>query len=338
MDSLTQIVLGAGVGELVMGRKIGNKAILLGAIAGTIPDLDVIVTSMVHDPIANLEIHRAYSHALFTHVFLAIPFAYLCYIMFKKAHSFMSFYWLWFLGLATHALLDGFTTYGTQLFLPFSNFLYGLNNISIIDPFYTLPFMGLLIWAMFHRKEDPKRIKIALWSVYISSAYMLLTFGWKYIAHIRFEEQLQTQNIKYDNLHTSPTIFNSIMWAGIAVSDSDVYISEYSLVQSKKEIEFGHYKRNLNEMKDFQCKELETMKWFSQNKYIVVRQSEDSLLFFNIKWGRGDFTKHDPKECFMFYTIFTKGKDGVKAAMLEPDFKKVKISDALKQMWKRMWE
>jgi inner membrane protein len=40
LDSLTQIVLGAGIGELVMGRKIGNKAILLGAIAGTVPDLD----------------------------------------------------------------------------------------------------------------------------------------------------------------------------------------------------------------------------------------------------------------------------------------------------------
>ena len=38
MDSVTQIVLGAAVGELVLGRKVGNKAILWGAIAGTIPD------------------------------------------------------------------------------------------------------------------------------------------------------------------------------------------------------------------------------------------------------------------------------------------------------------
>ena len=84
MDSLTQIVLGAGVGELVMGRKIENKTILMGAIAGMVPDLDVIITSKIDDPIANLEIHRGYSHALFTHVFLAFPFAYLCFIIFKK--------------------------------------------------------------------------------------------------------------------------------------------------------------------------------------------------------------------------------------------------------------
>ncbi|MCB0468978.1 MAG: metal-dependent hydrolase, partial [Aequorivita sp.] len=42
MDSVTQIVLGAAVGEAVLGKKIGNKAMALGAIAGTIPDLDVL--------------------------------------------------------------------------------------------------------------------------------------------------------------------------------------------------------------------------------------------------------------------------------------------------------
>ena len=42
MDSLTQIVLGAAVGEVVLGKKVGNKAMLYGAIAGTIPDLDVL--------------------------------------------------------------------------------------------------------------------------------------------------------------------------------------------------------------------------------------------------------------------------------------------------------
>ncbi len=41
MDSLTQIVLGAAVGEAVLGKKARNKAMLYGAIAGTIPNLDV---------------------------------------------------------------------------------------------------------------------------------------------------------------------------------------------------------------------------------------------------------------------------------------------------------
>ena len=47
MDSLTQIVLGASVGEAALGRKVGNRAMVWGAIAGTIPDLDVISNGWV---------------------------------------------------------------------------------------------------------------------------------------------------------------------------------------------------------------------------------------------------------------------------------------------------
>ncbi len=338
MDSLTQIVLGAGIGELVMGRKIGNKAILLGSIAGTVPDLDVIATSIINDPIANLEIHRAYSHALFVHIFLAIPFAYLCFCLFKKKHSFMSFYWLWFLCFTTHAILDGFTTYGTQLFLPFSNYLFGLNNISVVDPLYTLPFMGILIWAMFYKKENPKRFTIALWSFYMSSAYMLLTFGFKYRAHTQFDSALQSQHIKYNYLYTSPTLFNSVLWSGIAATDSFIYLSEYSIFQKDNEIKFSSYQRNQNDMQDFECKELQTIKWFAQDKFFVLRPSEDSLLFFIAKWGRANFTRTEPRESMIFYSQFTKSKGGIKATMVEPDFKDIRFGDLLRMLWRRIWD
>ena len=63
MDSLTQIVLGAAVGEAVLGKKVGNKAMLYGAIAGTIPDLDTIVGKFL-DPLTAIEIHRGISHSI----------------------------------------------------------------------------------------------------------------------------------------------------------------------------------------------------------------------------------------------------------------------------------
>ena len=42
MDSLTQAVLGATVGEAVAGPRIGRRAALWGAVAGTLPDLDIL--------------------------------------------------------------------------------------------------------------------------------------------------------------------------------------------------------------------------------------------------------------------------------------------------------
>ncbi len=63
MDSLTQIALGAAVGEAVLGKKVGNKAVLWGAVAATIPDLDVIPGSFM-DAVAGLDFHRGLSHSI----------------------------------------------------------------------------------------------------------------------------------------------------------------------------------------------------------------------------------------------------------------------------------
>ena len=66
MDSLTQIVLGAACGEIVLGKKIGNKALLFGAIGGTIPDLDVFVGRLLFDnEILVMAFHRGFMHSIF---------------------------------------------------------------------------------------------------------------------------------------------------------------------------------------------------------------------------------------------------------------------------------
>ena len=62
MDSLTQIVLGAACGEAALGKKIGNKALLFGAIGGTIPDLDVFVGGWLYqNEIDAMAFHRGFN-------------------------------------------------------------------------------------------------------------------------------------------------------------------------------------------------------------------------------------------------------------------------------------
>ncbi|MCK6693385.1 MAG: metal-dependent hydrolase, partial [Thermoanaerobaculia bacterium] len=63
MDSLTQIVLGAACGEAVAGRKIGNRAMLWGAIGGTIPDLDVMAEAFT-DRMTAMAFHRGFMHSM----------------------------------------------------------------------------------------------------------------------------------------------------------------------------------------------------------------------------------------------------------------------------------
>ena len=75
MDSLTQIVLGAAVGEAVLGKKAGNKAMLWGAVAGTIPDLDVLSKYFL-DEVSALEVHRGITHSIVFSLLCAPIFAY----------------------------------------------------------------------------------------------------------------------------------------------------------------------------------------------------------------------------------------------------------------------
>ena len=64
MDSVSQLALGAAVGVAVMGRRTAVwKAALWGAVAGTLPDLDVFFD--YGDAIRNMTQHRSHSHALF---------------------------------------------------------------------------------------------------------------------------------------------------------------------------------------------------------------------------------------------------------------------------------
>ncbi len=95
MDSLTQIVLGAAVGEATLGKKVGNKAALYGAIAGTIPDLDVVANYLV-DTVTALEMHRGFTHSIVFSIVFGLFFGWLVSLWEKRA-SWKQWSLLWFL-------------------------------------------------------------------------------------------------------------------------------------------------------------------------------------------------------------------------------------------------
>ena len=119
MDSLTQIVLGASIGEAVLGRKVGNKALLYGAIAGTIPDLDVFA-SYFTDTVTALSVHRGFTHSILFSILFAPIFGWML-SRFESHKSFKDWSWLFFWAFITHPILDSYTTWGTQLFWPFES-------------------------------------------------------------------------------------------------------------------------------------------------------------------------------------------------------------------------
>ena len=63
VDTVTQALLGATVGQAGFSHRLGRRALWWGAIAGTIPDLDVLAIA-VDGPFAQLRYHRGVTHSL----------------------------------------------------------------------------------------------------------------------------------------------------------------------------------------------------------------------------------------------------------------------------------
>ena len=62
MDSLTHIVLGASIGEAIAGKRLGKKALVIGAIANSFPDIDIVASFWL--PLTkDLLAHRGFTHS-----------------------------------------------------------------------------------------------------------------------------------------------------------------------------------------------------------------------------------------------------------------------------------
>jgi inner membrane protein len=337
MDPVTHFVTGAAIGELMLGRKIGRKALLVGAIAGDMPDIDVAVTAYLKDDLKEIIIHRSYTHAIIPIFIASFLFALVCYFLFRKKVGYPSWVVFWLAGMYSHILLDSFTTYGTQWFLPVTNYLVGFNNLSIIDPLFTLPFLGIFIYAICRKRDNPKRRRWVWRSLIYCCIYLLITFCDKYYVHNKFAEELRTQNIPYATLKTSPTIFNNILWAGIAYNDSTLTVGEYAILQKHPVIDFVTFKRNLQFEDEFRCRELEVMKWFSQGQYILQRPDSNTLNMYIVKWGRSDMDKTSPQGAFIFYYELKRDSHGYyKMRAVRPDFANLDFKEALGKLWKRI--
>jgi len=281
MDSLTQIVLGAAVGEAVLGKKLGNKAMLYGGIAGTIPDLDII-SSYFTDTVTAISIHRGFTHSIVFAILFAFIFGWIVskYEIYKNTKR---WFWLFFWVFFTHSILDSCTTWGTQVFWPF-DFRVAFKTIFVIDPLYTVPFLVFLILAMFQNRTSKKRRFYNNAGLIISSAYLVFTFLLKWIAFNQFESALEKQHIDYSQLNTRPSPLNTILWSANVVTEDSYLLANYSFFDSKP-ITFESYPKNHHLLGNLvENEKVKRMISISEGWYIMS-QDNGNLYFNDLRFG-----------------------------------------------------
>ncbi|MBZ9632072.1 metal-dependent hydrolase [Salegentibacter sp. LM13S] len=284
MDSLTQIVLGAAVGEAVLGKKVGNKAMLYGAIAGTIPDLDTFA-SVFTDTITAIEIHRGFTHSIAFSILFAPVFGWLISKIERKSiATWQNWSWLMFWGFFTHPLLDSHTTWGTQLFWPLEVRL-AYKNIFVIDPLYTLPFLVFLILAMRQKRGTAKRRKLNNFGLIISSIYLLMiTPALKLYTFDKFVDALDKQGIDYKKIETKPSPLNTILWSANVEVDKAYLIGNYSIFDTQP-IEFVSHPKNHDLLGNWSEKRnVKRLIDISEGWY-TISEKEGEIYFNDLRFG-----------------------------------------------------
>lgn len=285
MDSLSQLVLGAAVGEALLGKKLGNRAILWGAIGGTIPDLDVL-SGLFLSELGELTFHRGISHSLLFSVLFALLLGWLIH-RFNKTNSLVTrkeWQIMLFFAFFTHVILDCFTVYGTQVFAPFSNYRVSWGSIAVVDPLYTIPLLlSLVVTGFIIRTKRTRRIVNYL-CLALSTLYLLFTVYNKARVHNIFEHELKAQNIEVTRMMTSPTIFNNILWSCTAEANDAYYVGLYSLYDTVP-VKFSKIEKQHTLIQNIDSDPtITSLRWFSNN-YFCIDIVDGNLLFNDLRFG-----------------------------------------------------
>ncbi len=293
MDSVSQFALGAAIGEATLGARLGRKAMLLGGLLGTLPDMDVLV--QYADAVESFTYHRSWSHSLFVLGLVSIPIAWLLMRYFPAswlndkysgdkqglAVPYRHWFTCVFLVLVTHPVLDGFTIYGTQLLWPLPVQPIAWGSIFIIDPLYTLPLIIGLLVAYRHRTKAKKAVITGL---LVSTTYLGVTLLLQ--SHVRAKsiDALSAQNVSAHNVLVAPTPL-SVLWRVVSMDGNQYHEGFTSLLDKSDEIRFIAYDTN-RELIDAHAAHwpVSRLDWFT-NQMISASRIADELVINDLRMG-----------------------------------------------------
>lgn len=284
MDSVTQIVFGAAVGGAVAGRSAGWRAFAWGAAVGTLPDLDVFYD--YDGPVANFTWHRGYTHSLFVLTLAAPLIAWPIRHLHRRCGTgylrWLAAVWLI---LITHVLLDAFTIYGTQLWLPFSDHPVGLGSIFIIDPLYTLPLLIGVVAAVRFRDDWLRARRWNTIGLAVATGYLLWTVAAQQWMESRAERAIARAELPVERMLATPTAVNSVIWRIVAVGENAHWEAVHP-IWSDRPMRFRKYPRQpelLAEIRDHPP--LRRLQYFTRGFY-SVNQFDGDVVISDLRMGQ----------------------------------------------------
>ena len=338
MDSLTHIVLGAATGEAVLGKKAGKRAMFWGAALATAPDLDVLLGIFLSD-LDKIIFHRGITHSFFFIALMSPVYGKLISLIDRKSEvGWKSWSLLAFINMMVHALLDSFTSYGTQIFLPFSNNAVAIGSISVIDPLFTIPLIVVCVWLLIKPVSSPNRVRNTLIALGLSLAYLTATYINQQHMIQQFNKTLSEQSFTAEDMDTKPTLINNLLWRSIA-RDGDQYIILYnSLIDGTPPRVTDRVQGDHHLIEPYLGKQsIQRLIWVSEGFY-QVEETETGYLFNDLRFGRvAEFSGDDTPYAFSYRVDYPADpEEDFIVSRVELQFDRDRERGSFRELWKNI--
>jgi inner membrane protein len=300
MDSLTHIVLGATVGELVAGKKLGKKSWLAGAFLQTIPDFDFIA-GLWCSPAEDLLAHRGFTHSFFFIALLAPLFSWgIIRTRWGSQASLACWLSLTVIELLTHILLDGFNVYGTAWFEPFTHVRISFDTLFVADPFFTIPVLVGIVWIIFFSRTHEKRLKTVLLVLSFCFFYLSYAFNNRLIVESEVKRSLAQSDFKWNRILITPTPFNSWLWYIVIERQHDFLSGYRSVFDTTTSIQYTSTLKQHQWLEGLAPREdIAHLVRFS-NGYYAIQKWQDTLVLNDLRFGKMMGWEH-PNNRYVFY-------------------------------------
>src|SRR5579872_830827 len=137
MDPVTHGITGALLGKGLFSDREGRMATFAATLGAVFPDVDIVAESISRDPLAIVKYHRGITHSFIALPFFAALLAWLTRYVTKRrgipCPSWPMLTLIYGVGIASHILLDGTTSFGTGMWTPISQKRVAWDLMFIID-------------------------------------------------------------------------------------------------------------------------------------------------------------------------------------------------------------
>lgn len=333
MDSLTHIVLGACAGELLLGKKIGKKALVLGAAAQSLPDID-FVASLWLGPTEDLIAHRGITHSILFAVLISPLLGFVISRTINPPVSAKKWTAFFLVEIFIHLFIDAFNNYGIGWFEPFSDWRISFNAIYVADPLMTIfPLIATFVLIIKPGKNLARR-RWARVALVLSSIYLCICVWNKTTIDAQSRKAFAAQDISAENYFTTPAPLQSMLWMVVAGDTAGYHVGYRSILDKEQQIDFSYFPKN-DQLLEIMGphEEIINLKKFSKGFY-TVEEWGDTLVFNDLRFGQ-IIGWHNPKEKFVFH-YFLQHPESNALIVQRGRFARWD-RNVINSFWRRMW-